>query len=61
MDEIVAAVDGELLERSFEDAGHSGGRVASIWSDIGVDFEKKVRSYTLEAFVVEDTNNMYYI
>jgi Rrf2 family cysteine metabolism transcriptional repressor len=59
--EIVAAVDGELLERNFDEAGHSGDRVASIWSDIGVEFEKKIGSYTLEAFVVEDSNDMYYI
>lgn len=61
LDEIVAAVDSDLLERTFEQSGHSGERVASIWSDIGVEFEKKVSSYTLEAFVVEDTGAMYYI
>jgi Rrf2 family cysteine metabolism transcriptional repressor len=57
LDEIVTAVDGDLLD----DQGHSGERVASIWSDIGVEFEKKISSYTLEAFVVEDTSSMYYI
>jgi Rrf2 family protein len=61
LNEIVTAVDGELLERNFEDTGHSGKRVAHIWSEIGVEFEKKISSYTLEAFVVEDTNDMYYI
>jgi Rrf2 family cysteine metabolism transcriptional repressor len=61
LDEIVAAVDSELLERNFEQSGHSGERVASIWSDIGCEFEKKVSSYTLAAFVVEDTQDMYYI
>jgi Rrf2 family cysteine metabolism transcriptional repressor len=61
LDEIVAAVDSELLERNFEQSGHSGERVASIWSDIGCEFEKKISSYTLEAFVVEDTSDMYYI
>jgi hypothetical protein len=61
LDEIVSAVDGELLERTFDEEGHSGERVASIWGDIGVEFEKKISSYTLEAFVVEDSNDMYYI
>jgi Rrf2 family protein len=61
LDEIVTAVDGELLERTFGDEGHSGERVASIWSEIGVEFENKVRSFTLEDFVVENTNDMYYI
>ena len=61
LDAIVTAVDGELLERNFDEAGHSGERVASIWSEIGVEFEKKISSYTLEALVVEDTSDMYYI
>ena len=60
--QIVEAVDGELLERSFEDSGHSGARVASIWSDVGKCFEDKVRTYTLDDFIVKDTDaEMYYI
>jgi Rrf2 family protein len=60
--EIVEAVDGELLERSFEDSGHSGARVASIWSDVGECFEAKLRAYTLEDFIVKDADaEMYYI
>ncbi|MDB4345851.1 Rrf2 family transcriptional regulator, partial [bacterium] len=60
--EIVEAVDGELLERNFEDAGHSGIRVAGIWSDIGKTFEAKVCEYTLEDFIVKDVDGeMYYI
>lgn len=60
--EIVEAVDGELLERHFEEAGHSGERVAGIWSEIGQAFEGKVREYTLEDFIVKDADaEMYYI
>ena len=60
--EIVEAVDGELLERSFEDAGHSGARVVSIWSDVGECFEAKLRAYTLDDFIVKDADaEMYYI
>lgn len=60
--EIVEAVDGELLERNFEEAGHSGARVADIWSEIGKTFEGKVREYTLEDFIVKDVDGeMYYI
>ncbi len=60
--EIVQAVDGELLERNFENVGHSGERVASIWCDIGVSFEAKMRKYTLSDFIVKDTAaEMYYI
>ncbi len=60
--EIVEAVDGELLEFSFDDSGHSGARVASIWSDVGECFEGKVRAYTLDDFIVRDADaEMYYI
>jgi len=60
--EIVEAVDGELLERSFENSGRSGRRVAGIWSEIGESFEAKMRSYTLDDFVVKAADaEMYYI
>lgn len=60
--EIVEAVDSELLERSFEKLGHSGARVAGIWSEIGESFEAKMRSYTLDDFIVKDADvEMYYI
>lgn len=61
LDEIVRAVDAELLEPNFDAEGHSGARVASIWADIGNDFAQKVGSYTLDAFVVGDPGEMYYI
>jgi Rrf2 family protein len=60
--EIVEAVDGELLERNFENVGHSGERVAAIWSEIGATFEAKMGQYTLEDFIVKDKEaEMYYI
>ena len=60
--QIVEAVDGELLERSFENSGHSGARVASSWSDVGECFEAKVSAYTLDDFIVKDADvEMYYI
>ena len=60
--QIVEAVDGELLERNFENSGHSGARVASIWSDVGECFEAKVSEYTLDDFIVKDADvEMYYI
>ena len=52
--QIVEAVDGELLERSFENSGHSGARVASIWSDVGECFEAKVSAYKLDDFIAEN-------
>jgi Rrf2 family protein len=60
--EIVEAVDSELLDCSFEDAGHSGHRVAAIWSEIGGSFEAKIREYTLADFIVVGADaEMYYI
>ncbi len=60
--EIVEAVDGELLERNFEESGHSGERVAQIWSEVGECFESKVREYSLDDFIVKDASaEMYYI
>ena len=61
LDQIVKAVESELLEDNFHDEGQSGARVAEIWSEIGVNFEKKIKTYTLDGFVVEDASEMYYI
>lgn len=60
--EIVVAVDGELLEPNFESAGHSGVRVAGIWSEIGANFEAEIAKYSLADFVVSEAQSeMYYI
>lgn len=61
LNEIVKAVDSELLDNRFEVSGHSGERVASIWEAIGEELQKTIGSYTLESFVVEESNHMYYI
>ena len=59
--DIIEAVDGELLELNFHTEGHSGERVAGIWTEIGQSFEAKVKHYTLEDFIVSDAEQMYYI
>jgi len=61
LDEIVKAVEPELLEGNFDDAGHSGAKVAEIWNEVGADFERKLRGYTLEALTVSEAGEMYYI
>jgi len=61
LNEIVKAVDSELLECKFEADGHSGERVANVWNTIGEAFEKTIRGYTLDALVVDDSSQMYYI
>jgi Rrf2 family transcriptional regulator, cysteine metabolism repressor len=60
--EIVVAVDSELLECSFEKSGHSGPRVAAIWTEMSEAFENKLGEYTLEDLSVHaDDGGMYYI
>ncbi len=59
--EIVAAIDNELLENKIESKGHSGESVARIWDAIGNKLKGAIESYTLEAFVVSESNTMYYI
>ena len=59
--DIVRAVDPELLEQQFESIGHSGQRVAEIWSEVGLSFEEKIQKFTLADFVVDAASEMYYI
>lgn len=61
LDEIVKAIDSEFLDGNFAREGHSGARVAHLWDEIGLDFEEKIRGYTLDAFIVNDPSDMYYI
>jgi len=61
LDEIVKAVEPELLEGNFDDAGHSGARVAKVWNEVGDEFERKLRAYTLDALTVSEAGEMYYI
>lgn len=61
LSEIVEALDPELLEGHFTKGGQSGERVHAVWSAIGADVRKHLESYTLDAFIVDDSGEMYYI
>ena len=61
LSEIVEALDPELLEGHFTKGGQSGERVHAVWSAIGADVRKHLESYTLDAFIVDDPGEMYYI
>ncbi|MEM7792518.1 MAG: Rrf2 family transcriptional regulator [Verrucomicrobiota bacterium] len=61
LDEIVRAVDGELLELNLESDGASGPRVAEIWTKIGANLEKEIKHYTLDDLIADDAAQMYYI
>jgi len=61
LDEIVRAVEPDFLEGRFEPEGHSGARVSEIWNGVGEAFKEELGRITLEAFVVTDPGEMYYI
>ena len=60
--EIVEAVDAELLNHYFDNQGHSGARVVSIWDEISKSFKSKIAEYTLSELIVKGVDSeMYYI
>ena len=61
LDEIVNAVEPDLLVPSCEGQGHSGTNVAAVWAQISGDLEKKVSAYTLDSLIVREDGGMYYI
>ena len=61
LSEIVEALEPEMLETKFTNEGQSGERVGEIWGVIGKDLSEKLAAYTLEAFIVSDSGEMYYI
>jgi Rrf2 family protein len=59
--DIVKAIDPEIMECNFEAGGHSGERVAEVWTEVSSCLEEKIGSYTLEDMIVSDPGEMYYI
>lgn len=59
--DIIAVVEGGLLERSGNEAGRSGRRMRQIWDEIREAAEDRARSYTLEAMSTRAEAEMYYI
>lgn len=59
--DIIAVVEGGLLERSGNDVGRSGRRMRQIWDDVREAAEERARSYTLEAMAARAEAAMYYI
>jgi Rrf2 family transcriptional regulator, cysteine metabolism repressor len=58
--DIVKTVDPEMLDFPMSAAGHSGERVAQIWREVQATMVEKMRTYTLDTFVVQ-AEGMYYI
>ena len=61
LDEIVNAVEADLLVPSCEGQGHSGVSVAAVWAQISSDLERKISAYTLDSLIVSEDAKMYYI
>ena len=59
--EIVTAIDGELLGINLGNTGNSGGRVQQVWLEVVESLKEKTMSYSLESFLPEESEDMYYI
>jgi Rrf2 family protein len=58
--EIVTAIDGELLGINLGDTGYSGGRVQQVWLEVVESLKEKTLGYSLESFLPEESEDMYY-
>ncbi|MCB1120723.1 MAG: Rrf2 family transcriptional regulator [Verrucomicrobiae bacterium] len=59
--DIVTIMDGELLGINLGDTGYSGGRVHQVWMEVVDCLSEKTREYSLESFLPEESEDMYYI
>ena len=59
--DIVLVMEGELLAISLGSNGWSGRGVTKVWSEVVESLSKKTKSYTLESFLPEESEDMYYI
>mgnify|MGYP001386871187 CR=1 FL=1 len=59
--EIVALVDGALLEFGSGNQGRSGKRVIEAWNEVRDAMEAKARAITLDKLALHGAEPMYYI
>jgi Rrf2 family protein len=59
--DIVSVMDGELLGINLGDTGYSGGKVHQVWKEVVESLTEKTMSYSLESFLPEESEDMYYI
>jgi Rrf2 family protein len=59
--EIVTVIDGELLGINLDSGGFSGDRVQSVWLEVAEALKEKTMCYSLESFLPEESDDMYYI
>lgn len=59
--EIVTVMDGDLLSINLGDTGYSGAKVRQVWKEVVENLTEKTMSYSLESFLPEESEDMYYI
>jgi Rrf2 family transcriptional regulator, cysteine metabolism repressor len=59
--EIVTVMDGELLGINLGNTGYSGARVHQVWKEVVDSLAEKTMGYSLESFLPEESEDMYYI
>lgn len=59
--DIVKVIDPDMLEFRTNRDGFSGERVGAIWQEVQRALTKKTREFTLDMFVEEKSEGMYYI
>ncbi len=59
--DIIAVVEGDLLESSGNSAGRSGRRMQQIWTEIREAAAEKARRHTLDDMATRAEVEMYYI
>ena len=59
--DIITVIDGELLGINLGRNGASGAGVQKVWKEVVESLKEKTMSYSLESFLPEETDDMYYI
>ncbi len=59
--EIITVIDGELLGINLGANGASGAGVQRVWKEVADSMKKKTMNYSLESFLPEERDDMYYI
>jgi Rrf2 family protein len=59
--DIIAVIEGDLLELSGNHVGRTGRRLKQAWQEIRDVIAEKTRSYTLEALAANREADMYHI
>tara|TARA_Y100000588_G_scaffold30799_1_gene30013 strand:- start:3518 stop:3931 length:414 start_codon:yes stop_codon:yes gene_type:complete len=58
---IVTIIEGDLLEINLASSGFSGKKVKEVWGEVAEAMKKKTLGYSLESFLPEESEAMYYI